>query len=129
MFKYVIIALVIIIFILAIYWEHIEYYRLSIRPHLSKVPKGKRLNELRFYATFNSDNNVIWRRFFITAVLCVIAITFIINTYHPNVSLSWQANMAILFFIFLLFYATENYRVFHLYRVMSSKVKRDTVIL
>lgn len=123
------ISFVSIWFILAIYWEKQDYTRINNRPPIHEMEKSKKMSELKFYACFNSENNVMWRNLYISTIISYLAIVFVFRTYHPEFRLSWQCSIGVIFFIFLIFYMVHNYRSFHLYRVMSSKIKPDMIIL
>ena len=120
------IVIVVFILILAVYWEAKDYNRISKRPPISSVEKKDKLREYKFYACFNSENNVMWRNIYISSVLSIILIGFVLKTYHPDVTFSWKIYLVC---IFLTFYISNHFRTFHLYRVMTSKIKPDLTIL
>lgn len=116
------------ILLLAFFWELKDYKRLQKRPSLSKIkdPKQK-IKELKFYGSYNSENNIYWRFIFIISFLSVFAVYNLLKTYNVNL----DENMLIITFfcIFLVQYFAWNFKVFHLYRVMTSKISTDRKIL
>ena len=124
--KLVILGLALLL--LAFFWELKDYKRLHKRPSLSKIkdPKQK-IKELKFYASYNSENNIFWRSIFIISFLSVFVIYNLLKTYNVNL----DENMLIIIFlcIFLVQHFAWNFKVFHLYRVMTSKISTDKKIL
>jgi len=124
--KLIIIGLILLF--LAFFWELKDYNRLHKRPNIYKIKSTReKIKELKFYATYNSENNIFWRSIFIISFLAVFAIYNMLKMH--NIQL--DENMLILTFtcIFLIQYFAWNFKVFHLYRVMTSKISSDKKIL
>lgn len=123
----VIVFLSIIIIIIAynaICWEANDIAKIYARPRLHELSSTEKDKELMFYATFNHDNNIMWRSLFLTAIIATTCIyIYLKNAYSPeNAEIS---GFVILFVIFFANYMNHIYRNFHIYRVMASKVRPE----
>ena len=129
-FQLGILAALIILLFLAIFWEAKDYQRLEARVPINKITdKRKREKELHFYACFNAENNIEWRGIFIMTFVSTLLITYLISEFYPDQPL--DINLLLLTFgsIILVFYIGHMFRSFHLYRNMCSKVRCDRTII
>lgn len=125
----IIISALIILLVLAIFWEVKDIQRLTDRKPVWKIKdEDKRLDELEFYACFNAENNIQWRGIFIMTTVATLLVLYVISQFYPECI---NANMALLIFgsIILVFYIGDIFRTFHVYRPMCGKVKKDKIIL
>lgn len=106
---------------LGIMWEKKDYGRIE------KSPKVYHMNDLaereewyKFYASFQYQNTVCWRSNYISAVAATFVLYFILGT--AGVKLSIRITIIMLLIIFLIFYFADNFKTFHFWRVISSKV-------
>ena len=83
----------------------------------------ERKKEYEFYGCYNYENNIIWRMIFIQTFIIVCFIYAIQDNLHP------KQYVYIFIIIFLVTYFTTNWKIFHFYRVMASKVKESIPIM
>jgi hypothetical protein len=127
----IIYIIAIILFLLAIYWEAMDYCRIKKRPCLSDIKSKKdRIKETRFHARFNYENNPVWRNVYIGSFISAAAISAIL--YYCGYD--WPTKnilfpLLILIIIFFVFYIIYNFKQFHLYRDMCSKIDQNITIL
>lgn len=117
----------IILLLLALFWEFKDYSRLQKRPMISKLKTSKdKLKELKFYACYNSENAIFWRSGYIVAAITVYLIYLSSKMFNTELN----EHLLILMFlsVFLTQYFMNNFKTFHLYRVMSSKVVGKSVL-
>ncbi len=125
----IIIALVILL-ILAIYWEAKDIIRLDSRKPIDRIKNLElREKELHFYACFNSENNIQWRGIYIMSFVVTLLISYLISEFYSDKC--FDVNLSFLVFgsIVLVFYIGNVFRSFHVYRPMCSKVRCDKTIL
>jgi hypothetical protein len=112
---------------LAIWWEFQDYHRIYNRPAILEIEdKKKRIKELKFYATYNSENNIIWRSQFIISYISMGLISYILK--YKNIVIEPPIYFLMFMVIFLVQYFANNFKTFHLYRVMSSKVTAKPIL-
>jgi hypothetical protein len=122
-------VVVVALLVSAIMWEAGDIVKLYARRTVYDIEDFKeREKEYKFYATFNHENNIMWRSHFISAFIATVLIYFYMKNYSRGGTLELDS-FAILLIIFLIYYLTHMYRNFHIYRVMASKVKSDYHIL
>lgn len=116
--------------ILALYWEAKDYQRLSKKPDIKDIKGAKeKLEELKFYACFNSENNITWRSFFINSFCMTIVLAFLINIFTDMTSKTKKEFLILAFVtVFFIQYFSNNFKTFHLYRLMSAKVRSRTIL-
>jgi hypothetical protein len=116
--------------ILALYWEFKDYQRLYKKPPIKDIKGAKeKLEELKFYACFNSENNITWRSFFINSFCIVIVLAFLLNVFTDMTSKKKKEFLIIAFStVFFVQYFSNNFKTFHLYRLMSAKVRQRTIL-
>lgn len=128
------------LFILAVYWEVSDYRRLERRPPLSQLEtEEEKTQELYFYSCFMANNRVSWRHIYIASFISTLliwaglymfglrtrmALTFCGPVNRPPFTMVFLIFVA----IFVITYIVEQFRSFHLYRPMCSKVKEDNEI-
>ncbi len=120
---------IIVLLVLAIYWEIKDYQRIKARPFLCDIKcSKKREEELEFHACFNARNNVQWRGIFIMSFFAAVLVVYIIQELY---CLEIGFNLFLLTFaaILIVFYIGSTFRTFHLYRDMCARVKSDKNIL
>lgn len=125
----IIISALVILLVLAIFWEVKDIQRITDRKPIWEIKdKDKRQDELEFYACFNAENNIQWRGLFIMTTVSTLLILYVISQFYPECI---NVNMGLLIFgsIILVFYIGDIFRTFHVYRPMCGKVKKDKIIL
>lgn len=129
MITYIVLAILILLLFLAIYWESKDFTRIFNRKPLYTIKNRKeRTQEYRFYGLFNSENNIMWRSLYVSAVIAVLLIAYYFNQVSPDVSLKLGTYITIFIIIFMVYYLSHHYRVFHLYRVMGGKFRKKTIL-
>jgi hypothetical protein len=125
-----IILVLMILLVLAIFWEFKDHERIKSRPyvHSIKTEKGRK-KELEFHACFNAENNIEWRGIFIMTFVATLLVMYIIYQFYPDKCLDLNLGFLIFGAIILVFYIGNVFRHFHLYREMCAKVKKDRIIL
>ena len=132
---------IVVIAILASWWEYSDHCRLLERKSLKDLPEEEREDELKFYACYNSDNRVSWRTLFLASLISTILIWYLLYVFGVKVKLqtsfysekyyrepSFNILLAIFLIIFIIFYIFDHLKEYHLYRKISSKVKDDETI-
>jgi len=133
------IGISIALLVLAIIWETGDYMRLQKRPPLSEIDEEDQEDELIFYGCFNRENNAYWKHLYIIAWISTgliwaalwafdIRVDLNFNVYASRQKPSFLLIVLIFVIILLISYIVTNFRQFHLYRVMCSKIKEDNVI-
>lgn len=126
----ILILALLVLFVLASYWEYKDYERIKSRPFLCDIKcSKKRKKELDFYACFNGKNNIQWRGIYIMSFVAALLVTYIFCQFYPDLGL--DINFFILTFgaILIVFYIGNTFRTYHLYRDMCARVKSDKNIL
>jgi hypothetical protein len=109
----------------AICWEANDIAKLYARPRLHELKdESEKEKELMFYATFNHENNIMWRSLFLTGIIATICIYMYMKNAYSSENAELSA-FIILAIIFLTNYMNHIYRNFHIYRVMASKVRPE----
>ena len=119
-----------ILFILAAFWEFKDYERIKARPYLCDISsEQKKQKELEFHACFNGNNNIQWRGIYIMSFVAALLVTYIIMQCYPDLPIN--LNLFILTFgaILIVFYIGNTFRTYHLYRDMCARVISDKNIL
>jgi hypothetical protein len=119
--------LVLILLYWAVRWEASDIRKLYAKKPLRTLPKKSRVKELTFYATYNSENNIMWRSLFISAVIISVLLYLYLKNYGTYNSCETHG-FVILFSVFLTSYMMHIYRTFHIYRVMTSKVRSREIL-
>ena len=118
----------IIVTILAFFWEFRDYLRLQRKKCVYDIKDpDEKEKEYIFYSTFNYENFIVWRSIFIQSGISTLLIVFVMKTFGMKIQISHA--IIFLFIIFLVFYFGANFKNFHLWRVMASKIKPDIAIL
>lgn len=121
----IIYIIILAVLCLSVYWEYKDNRRLENKKHISEIKTAKgRIKEYEFYGAFNYENNVQWRTVYIGAFISTL---LLYTTVKLNVDS--EKYMYIFLTIFLVYYFITNFRTFHLYRIMASKVKSNSIIL
>lgn len=124
----IVIIVCILVLLGALYWEYLDikkvYARRTVYDITDPVEKEK---EYKFYSTFMHDNNIMWRSFYISAVIATLLLYFYLKNYSKG-TLETDC-VAILLIMFLVFYLVHTYRSFHFYRVLASKVRSDYYVM
>lgn len=123
------ILIIVILLILAIYWEYKDYIRIAKRNCIDTIPDDKRERELKFYATFMSKNNIVWRFNFILCFISFCAIMYVLKSLNITTNINSNVGMMLFFMTFLIFHLGSQFKTYHFYRVMTSKIETDTIIL
>ena len=84
------ILIIVILLILAIYWEYKDYIRIAKRNCIDTIPDDKRERELKFYATFMSKNNIVWRFNFILCFISFCAIMYVLKSLNITTNINRQ---------------------------------------
>ncbi len=80
----ILIITLLILLILAAFWEFKDYDRIKARPYLCDIKcSKKRKKEMEFHACFNGKNNVQWRGIFIMSFVAALLVTYIVQQYYP----------------------------------------------
>jgi len=115
-----------ILFLLAFYWEYKDYHRMYKRPYIKDIKNtNQKIKELTFYSTYNYKNNIYWRSIFIISIISILIINYIMKSY--SIDIKQEVLIICLIVIFLVQYFVNNFKVFHLYRIMSSKITNEQV--
>lgn len=120
----VIFILFILLWLMAIFYEIRDIQLVRKKKSVDQFPNEERQREYEFYGCYMYENNIIWRMLFIQTLIAV-AIVYVIQ---PVVITPMQC-MYLFFIIFLVSYFASNFKVFHFYRVMASKVKPSIDIM
>jgi hypothetical protein len=109
----------------ALVWEGGDIKKAYARRNVYDIEDQKeREEEYKFYATYNYENNISWRMFFIAGVIATLILYVFLKNYADPEQM--ELNSFVMFFIiFIVYYLSHSYRSFHLYRVMASKIKKD----
>jgi hypothetical protein len=129
MTEYSMILIIVILLILAIYWEYKDYMRIAKRNCIDTIPDDKRERELKFYATFMTKNNIVWRFNFILCFICFCAMMYVLKSLNITTNINKNVGMMLFFMTFLIFHLGFQFKTYHFYRVMTSKIETDTIIL
>ena len=139
---YIISFVLIILFVLAVVWEWRDYRRLEKRPPLSEIEEENKTKELYFYSCFMANNRVSWRHIYIASFLSSLLIWALLYMFGVETlntikftsidirrrSIPYSFVLLVFASIFVITYIVEQFRSFHLYRPMCSKVKEDNEI-
>ena len=126
----ILIVTLLILLILACFWEYKDYDRIKSRPYLCDIKcSKKKKKELEFHACFNAKNNIQWRGIYIMSFVAALLVTYIIMQCYPDLPIN--LNLFILTFgaILIVFYIGNTFRTYHLYRDMCARVKSDKNML
>lgn len=135
--SYAIIVFGTIIFLLALYWEYCDIYRLETRPPIEEIDEEKQQDELLFYGCFNYENRVAWRCIYIASFISTILIVLLLITFRirPTLDASFcgpvdRPGFGLVFLIFvailIIAYIVDHFKEYHLYRLMCYKIKPGT---
>jgi hypothetical protein len=110
------------------YWEIKDIYRVGILKNVFDIknPEEKE-NAYKFFSTFPYENTVTWRHIYIASIVSSILIYYILIA--NKTSVKPEIGLAIFFIIFFIGYYIDNFRSFHIWRVMASKINPSSVIL
>ena len=123
----IILICMVIIFILAIYWEAKDMLRVSKLPNVYDIKDPKKKEDAYiFFSTFPYENTVTWRHIYIGATVSAILIYYILLASKNKISI--EIGLGVFFIIFFTYYYIDNFRSFHLWRVLDSKVKKATIL-
>jgi len=123
----IVLILMILMFSLAFYWEVSDYLRLEKKRTVYDIKdKKEKEREYIFYSTFNYENAVTWRAIYISSGFATILIYYILSATGAPVTL--ETIIAVFFMIFFVLYYMDNFKSFHMWRVMASKIKPQTIL-
>lgn len=105
----------------ALRWEKDDIQKIWKMKPVYKIKDPKeRKRKLRFVTTFMYRNNIMWRSLFIVGLISTTIIYMYLRNYASNNLL--QNCVVIFLIIFICFTAGSDYRKFHIYRVLGSKI-------
>ena len=111
---------------MALYWEYKDYNRINKRKKLYEIcDPVERDKELVFYATFMERNHVWWRFNYILCAIGVVFSLYLLKYKYHNLNVDVSDVIIVFLVMFFTFYVGYNYKHFHFYRVISSKVDVD----
>jgi len=123
----IIIICTIIFMVLALYWESQDILRISKLPNVYDINNPEKKEKAYiFYGTFSYENTVVWRHIYIGAIISTVLIYYVLTSSKFPISL--EIGLAIFFLIFFIFYYISNFRSFHIWRVIASKVQPAIII-
>lgn len=118
----------IVLFILAVFWEFKDNGRLVNRKNIYEIQdEQQKIKEYEFYGTFNYYNNIQWRMIFVSTTITVLIIYISFSNQLKNIS--WTFYMYVFLIIFLVFYLSNHFKTFHIYRIMANKVKKNDIVV
>lgn len=122
-------TVVLILVFYAIKWEASDIKKVYSRRNVYDIKNIKeREKEYKFYSTYNHSNNIMWRSIFICAVISSIVIYLFLKKYGNKYNMEMNI-FPVMFIIFIVFYFNHQYRSFHIYRVMASKINKYSYIM
>ena len=123
--------ILVIIFILALYWEIADYNRLQNRPPLNELPEDQKAQELEFYGCYNYQNAIYWRSTYIGAFLgsLLAALLLELTDYKWFEAQKYYVPFVIFVGVFVIGHILITFKDYHLYRVMCSKIDDDLEII
>lgn len=128
--KYIFIAVIILIFVMAIYWEMGDFKIIKGRKDLNDIhDKDEKAKELLFYGCYNAETNIRWREIFIMSILSAILIFYVLKQSDPNAKVSVNLFILVFMSIFIMFIISSMYKTYHLYNGMCSKINPEKVPL
>lgn len=124
----VIIVILIVLLIFAFKGEIQDYQKVKDSPKVYDTDNLKEREELyKYYSTFCYDNTVNWRSNYILSCASAGALYFIFQVANVKMSLKLFALSIVI--IYLIFYFGDNFKSYHFWRIIASKVKDDVKLL
>jgi hypothetical protein len=121
------IVTILILFILAIYWEYKDIKAVENLKSVHSIEDKKERSKIRkFVGTFMYKNNIMWRSIFIATSIAMAIIVLYLN--HIDCKLDIFSLSLIFFIIFIAFYFTNVHRTTHLYRVLAGKIDKNLLM-
>lgn len=122
MIIYIILTIFALLFVLAFKWEIADDKSLQNLPRACDI-KSRKERELQymFLAKFPYENTVGWRMLYITSVITVLILWLILHTLVPNFKMTGKLLILMFIATFLSFYLSNNFKMFHFYRILASK--------
>ena len=115
-----------ILFFMAVYWEIKDISRIDQRIPIEDIPPEEQKKEYIFYSTFNYENAVTWRMNYISAFVATLFIFFALS--YTGYKVNPATALVIFFIIFFVYYYFDNFKSFHFWRTMASKVKPQIIL-
>jgi len=122
MIIYIILIIFSLLFVLASRWEIADDTRVKNLPRACdiKSPKDRELHYM-FLAKFPYENTVGWRMLYITSFITVLILWLILHILVPNFKMTGKLLVLMFIATFLSFYLSNNFKMFHFFRVLASK--------
>lgn len=136
--KHILIVIIIILFVLAIYWEVGDYKIIKSRKNLSDIKnKDEKARELLFYGCFNAENNIRWREIFIMSIVSSLIVLYIFKQFSNNGTgdtagkntMGLNVFLLVFVIIFCIFLGSSMYKTYHLYNGMCGKINPHKIPL
>lgn len=123
--------ILIILFILALWWEVNDYIRLQNRTPVSEIDEEDQSKELKFYGCYNYQNAIYWRGTFIGAFLGAIISSLLLELtdYKWMSTKKYYVPFVIFVGVFVIFHILMTFKDYHLFRIMCSKIDDDMEIV
>lgn len=122
MIIYITLIVFVLLFVLAFKWEIADDKRVKDLPRACDI-KSRKERELHymFLAKFPYENTVGWRMIYITTVITVSMLCLLLHTLVPNFQMTGKLVVLIFIVTFLPYYLSNNFKMFHFFRVLASK--------
>lgn len=115
------IFVIIVLVVLAIYWEWFDYDRLFKIQNIDTFPPEEQAAQLRFLACWNYENGPQWRSILVGTIIVGLLLWWIFGCAR-----SVKLGFLILLIIFIVFYCIYSLRSYHIQRLLCSKATPGT---
>lgn len=124
---YIIIAVIIVLFIVALVFEFKDLNKLYLRPPAYLYDNlEEREKEYKFYGCYSMFVDVVWRMSFIVA-FTIAVFTYALSYMLLNKKLSFKEFLLIFIVSFILIYVGNTFRNYHFHRDLCSKFNSDII--
>lgn len=119
-----IVVAIIIVLLIALYWEFWDVKRIGELPSIEKVPPEDREQFLINLACIHYDNGVQWRKIFIGTIIVTLLLWYAAGCTH-----SFRIWLLVGLITFIIFYLISLFHSYHYNRVLCNKARPESIFL